>query len=97
MTALSPRLSLETLTLGEEPVRADRFGIDKIPAVALLDGGGEWTGIRYFGLPLGFELEAFLEALVNASRGEHSLEEGTAAGLERLRTGVILTVFVTRH
>ena len=64
---------------------------------ACLDGEEKDTGIRYFGLPLGFEFEAFLQAIVNTAHGTPGLRPETVAGLAALKDPVTVTVFVARH
>jgi alkyl hydroperoxide reductase subunit AhpF len=97
LASLSPRLTCDTLSLSEDAVRAAELGIDKAPGIAILNGEGKSPGIRYYGIPLGFEFEAFLEAIVNTAHDRPGLEPGTVAGLDRLEKPVTITVFVAQH
>ena len=97
LAELSPRLSLETLSLEEDAGRARELGIDKVPGIAILDGGKKSPGIRYYGVPLGFEFEAFLEAIVNTAHGSPGLQPETVAALSHVKKPVTITVFVARH
>jgi alkyl hydroperoxide reductase subunit AhpF len=97
LAALSPRLSFHTLSLGEDAERARELGIDKAPGLAILDGKRKSPGIRYYGVPLGFEFEAFLQAIVNTAHGSPGLQPETIAGLSRVKKPVTITVFVARH
>ncbi len=97
VAGLSPLLSLRILTLGGSGEKASALGIDKVPAIALLDGEGRDTGIRYYGVPLGYEFEAFLQAIVNTAHGTPGLQPETVAGLTPVKNPVTITVFVARH
>jgi alkyl hydroperoxide reductase subunit AhpF len=97
LASLAPRLSLQTLSLGEHAERARELGIDKVPGIAILDGGKRSPGIRYYGVPLGYEFEAFLQAVVNTAHGSPGLEPETVAGLSLVKKPVTITVFVARH
>ncbi len=97
LASISPFLSLRVLTLGGSPVKASAFGVERVPAVILLDGEEKDAGIRYFGLPLGFEFEAFLQAIVNTAHGTSGLRPETIAGLAAVTRPVTVTVFVARH
>src|SRR5204863_157010 len=58
---------VSTRTTGEP-----ELGIERFPAIALLADGDD-TGIRYYGLPWGYELSSLVGAVVEAGRPESSL------------------------
>jgi hypothetical protein len=97
LAGLSPLLSLRVLTLGGSGEKAAALGIDKVPAIALLDGKSKDTGIRYYGIPLGYEFEAFLQVIVNTAHGTPGLQPETVAGLTPVKSPVTITVFVAQH
>lgn len=94
---LSDRIELEILDRHAEPDLARRYGIDKVPAIAVLSGGSEPTdtGIRFFGIPSGYEFGTLVDDLVAVSRGEAALSPATRAWLETLDRPLHLQVFVT--
>jgi alkyl hydroperoxide reductase subunit AhpF len=78
-----------TFRVAEEP-----DGFDRYPAVGVLPGGDD-VGLRYYGLPWGYELGSLIGAVVEAGRTESSLR---AESLERLATldrDLTIDVFVT--
>lgn len=97
LSAMTPQLSLETLSLTGNAERAAELGIDKVPGIAILDGERNNSGIRYFGTPLGFEFESFLEAIVNTAHGSPALQPETLAGLSLVKKPVTITIFVAQH
>jgi alkyl hydroperoxide reductase subunit AhpF len=69
-------------------------GVTMFPAVVILPEG-EDEGLRYYGLPYGYELGSLVGAVLEAGRQESSL---TGASLERLATlehELAIDVFVT--
>jgi glutaredoxin-like protein len=78
-----------------DKAQADRMGIDKIPAIAVLgDKGGDY-GIRFFGIPSGYEFSSLLESLEMVAKGDSGLPPATRDKLRALASPVNLQVFVT--
>jgi len=61
------KIKLTVLDFEKDSQRAAELGVDKIPAIVLLDAKGQNTGVRFYGLPGGYEINSFLKALVEAS------------------------------
>jgi alkyl hydroperoxide reductase subunit AhpF len=68
--------------------------VERHPAVAVL-ADGEDTGIRYYGLPWGYELASLVGAVIEAGKAETSLSEESLLVLDRLERDVSIEVFVT--
>ena len=76
-------------------VTDDAFpGVDRHPAVVVL-ADREDTGIRYYGLPWGYELASLVGAVVEAGKPESSLSESSLEVLDALDRDVAIDVFVT--
>jgi alkyl hydroperoxide reductase subunit AhpF len=54
------------------------------------------TGIRFFGIPSGYEYMSLLEAIVDASRGQTELSPATKEALKKLTREVIFK-FLSPH
>lgn len=93
VTALSDKLTLRVYEFKNEQETAKRFGVDKIPAIVL--EGQRVYGIRFFGVPAGYEFGAFLEDLVDVSRGTTQLSMETQTLLNTLIKPIHIEVFVT--
>ncbi len=50
---------------GENPEMEDKVHTDKFPIVAILNKEGEYTGVKFHGVPGGHELNSFLIAMYN--------------------------------
>lgn len=93
--ALSDRVSVEAYDVDRDAAVAERFEVDKVPTLVLVDPHGRDSGIRYYGIPAGYEFTTLIEALVDVSRGKTELSDRTRASLQSLREPVTLKVFVT--
>jgi|SRR5581483_46502 len=82
--------SLLTLTVHEQPA----LGALRFPAVFVLPEG-EDVGIRYYGLPWGYELTSLVGACVDAGRTGSRLGEESRAALRGLERPLEVDVFVT--
>jgi alkyl hydroperoxide reductase subunit F len=78
-----------TCRVEEEPEGFPRF-----PAVSIRPDGRD-AGVRYDGLPWGYELGSLVGGIVEAGREQPTLSADTFAALEELDRDVTLDVFVT--
>jgi glutaredoxin-like protein len=94
---LSDAISAEIYDFVADKELAEQYGIDKIPAIAILRGGKEPKdyAIRYYGIPSGYEFSSLIEDVMMVSQGESGLSEATKAQVATLSKPVHLQVFVT--
>jgi len=69
-------------------------GFERYPAIAVLPEG-EDVGLRYYGLPWGYELGSLIGAVVEAGRRESSLRPESLERLAGLERDLAIDVFVT--
>ncbi|MGH3053758.1 MAG: hypothetical protein ACRDL7_02120 [Gaiellaceae bacterium] len=69
-------------------------GFPRFPAVSVRPDGRD-AGVRYDGLPWGYELGSLVGAIVEAGRQEPTLRPESLAALEELDRDLALDVFVT--
>jgi alkyl hydroperoxide reductase subunit AhpF len=75
-------------------VKDEPDGFPRFPAVSIRPEGKD-SGVRYDGLPWGYELGSLVGAIVEAGREEPSLRPDSLAALEELDQDLALDVFVT--
>lgn len=90
---LSEKITVTVYDFVKDKEIAEKYGIDKLPAVAVI--GREDYGIRFFGIPAGYEFMSFLEAVKLVSTGETSIPNEIKAFLKDLEEEVHLQVFVS--
>jgi alkyl hydroperoxide reductase subunit AhpF len=75
-------------------VEGEPDGFERYPAVAVLPDGRD-VGVRYYGLPWGYELGSLIGAVLEAGRLESSLKPESLARLAELDRDLAIDVFVT--
>jgi glutaredoxin-like protein len=98
IAALSDKITPEIYDFVEDKAAADLFGIDKIPAIAILrveDGQDRDFGIRFYGIPSGYEFTSIIEDLIDVSKGESGLQPKTKEAVAGFTEPVHFQVFVT--
>jgi len=95
VASLNENITVEEVNLILDKERAAQFGVDRIPAVALLRDD-EDTRIRFLGAPAGYEFTSLVEAVVLAGTGESGLgPEHRALIAEKVTAPLDIKVFVT--
>ncbi|NJD52876.1 MAG: glutaredoxin [Candidatus Methanoperedens sp.] len=69
------------------------YKIKNIPAIAVV--GKIDYGIRYFGVPAGYELAALIDTIIDVSKGKTSLSDALKTKLAEIKKPVHLQVFVS--
>jgi alkyl hydroperoxide reductase subunit AhpF len=94
---LSDKIEVEIRDFQRDAELAARYGVDKIPAIVML-GGGENPkdhGIRFYGIPSGYEFSSFIEGLRTIGTGESGLSAHTLETIAGITRPVHIQVFVT--
>lgn len=95
VAALSPKLETEVYNFRTDETLVAQYGIKQIPALLLLDEDGKDYGIRFYGIPSGYEFSTLLEDIEMVSTRQTSLTEKALQALQALVKPVHLQVFVT--
>jgi glutaredoxin-like protein len=93
LAGLSDKISVEVYDFVSDAEKAKDYGVDKIPALAII--GRKDYGVRIYGIPYGYELQTLVEAVINVSKGTTNLSEKTKAILADVKSPVHIQVFVT--
>jgi len=93
LAALSDRISVEIYDFVANADKAKEYGIDKVPALAIL--GEKDYGIRFYGLPYGYEFQTLMDSLIIVSSGKTDLSEETRSKLREINMPVHIQIFVT--
>jgi len=93
VAALSDKLSVEILNPFIDKERAAAYRVDVSPAVVV--EGAEDYGIRFLGLPGGYEFANLIDSILVASSATPGLSEATQTALAGLQSDVTIKVFTT--
>lgn len=93
VSGLSEKVILEVHDFVKDKEHADRYAVDKIPAIVLL--GAKDYGIRFFGVPAGYEFTTFIEDVISVSRRDSNLPGDVLSALARIQKPVHIQVLVS--
>ena len=90
---LSEDLSLEVYNFVTDKKVADEYGINKIPATVVMSDVD--YGVRYYGIPSGYEFTSLVEDVIDVSRGKSSLSDEALERVAAIAEPVHIQVFAT--
>ncbi len=93
LVKLSDKLSLEVYNFLLDKEKVAEYAVDKVPATAVRNAKDH--GIRFYGLPAGYEFSTLLEAILAVSKGDSGLRKESREKLKKLNQPMHLEVFVT--
>jgi glutaredoxin-like protein len=93
VASLSNKVEAVIYNFVTDKEKADDYGVDKIPAIAVT--GEKDYGVRFYGIPAGYEFVSVIEAIKTVSLGESELSDATKEALAEIDEPVHLQVFVT--
>jgi len=89
----SGKVIVEVYDLVKDAKKASEYMVDKVPALAIMTNRD--CGVRYYGIPAGYEFGTLLKDLKMISKGTTELSEKSRSGLASVSTPVHIQVFVT--
>jgi glutaredoxin-like protein len=90
---LSDKIDLKIYDFEGDKEKVSTYGIDKIPAIAVR--GEKDFGIRFYGIPSGYEYTSLIEAIIDVSTGRTDLSQKTKDALSGLSQDFHIQVFVS--
>jgi len=93
LAGLSDKLPVKVCDLSKDAEQAARYPVDRTPAFVIV--GEQDYGIRYYGVPAGFEFTTLLALVELVGRRDSGLKPEQRAKLAGLALPVNLQVFVT--
>ena len=93
IAAVSDKVKLQVYNFTLDKEQSQKYGIEKIPATVVMDDKDH--GIRFYGIPSGYEFTSLIEAILMVGKGESGLTEKTKREVKELKTPLHFQVFVT--
>jgi alkyl hydroperoxide reductase subunit AhpF len=93
ISGLSDKLSLEVHDFVAEADLAKKHGVDKIPATVLL--GDKDYGIRFYGVPAGYEFNVLIEDIIDVGKRNPALSKEVMAELDKVDSPVHMQVLTS--
>jgi glutaredoxin-like protein len=91
--ALSDLVDVTVYNFVVDEDKAKQYGVDKIPATVIM--GEEDYGIRFYGIPAGYEFTSLIHTIRMIGMGASQLDEAITQELDALADPVHMQVFVT--
>lgn len=93
LASLDERIAVEVYDFVRDTSKVKEYGIDKVPTLVIM--GEKDFGVRFYGLPYGYELQTLLDAIINVSKGRTDLSQEIKDRLKEIKNPVHIQVFVT--
>ncbi len=92
---LSDKMHLSTYEFKKDKEIADKFKIDKIPAIIVTDEKETIQGVRFFGMPAGYEINSFLSACLEVSGHKENIDSKILEEIKKIDKEIHIQVFIT--
>jgi alkyl hydroperoxide reductase subunit AhpF len=93
LASLSSQITVDQYNLVLDKETVAEYDVDRAPAIAVV--GDTDLGIRYYGVPLGYEVASLVDAVVLVGRRELGLSEKSLTAIAALDRPVDIKVFIT--
>jgi len=93
VAATSDKVNVNEYEIHSHAQEASALNVKRAPAIAIV--GEKDYGMRFFGIPSGYEFSTLLHGILKASHGRSELDDSTKSFLAGLTTPVDYQVFVT--
>ena len=93
VASLTDKITLNVYNFQTDPQMVEKYNVDKIPATVI--EGKKDFGIRYYGIPSGYEFSSLLEDIVDVSVNESGFSQEVKEKLAKVDSPLHLQVFVT--
>jgi glutaredoxin-like protein len=93
LAGLSDKITLEIHDFLLDKDKVAEHKVDKVPATVVRNGQN--YGIRFYGIPAGYEFATLLDAILAVSKGDSGLSEESKQKLRAVSTPLHVEVFVT--
>jgi len=95
ISSLNGKIKLEKYNLVTDKAKTAQYGVERIPAIVVLNKNGEDTGIKFYGIPGGYEINSFLGSILETSGRKEPLPKEIADRIAKISKDVHIQVFVT--
>jgi len=91
--SLSPKIKTKVFDLVKDQEETRKYNIKKIPAIVI--AGKSDHGVRYYGVPAGYEIPVLVDDMIDVSKGTTSMPDTIKKKLAEIKKPVHIQVFVS--
>jgi len=95
LAELSEKIDLQVFDKEQHPDEVRRYKVDKFPAIVFVKEDGTDTGVRYYGIPSGYEFSSLIEDIIDLGNNKVHLSQATIDQLAKINQEIHMQVFVT--
>lgn len=93
--SLNDKIRLTVFDFMKNQEKAKFYGVDKIPAIVLLDKNDNDTRIKFYGIPAGYEINSFVSALLEVSGVKTSIPDDITKKIMSIDKKTHIEVFIS--
>jgi len=93
LSETSNKIKLEVYDFMTDEADVKKYNIKRIPAIVI--AGEEDYGIRFYGIPSGYEFSSLIETIIDVSKKETKLSKDVKERLAKINKEINIQVFVT--
>ncbi|MHB1654636.1 MAG: thioredoxin family protein [Desulfitobacteriaceae bacterium] len=94
LSELSDKISLEIHGVPTDDGKVKQYDVQRVPALILEKDNAD-TGVRFYGIPSGYEFGTLIEDIADLSTGKTKLSPELLKQIEQVHQDVTIKVFVT--
>lgn len=95
ITDLSDKICFKLHQYPTEDSYVKQYDVERVPALILETSAGQDTGVRFYGIPSGYEFGTLIEDIVDISTGKTKLSPDLISQVENVQKDVTIKVFST--
>ncbi|NLK63339.1 MAG: glutaredoxin [Fusobacteria bacterium] len=92
---MSDKIKLEVKDFVKDDKLREKYNVDKVPAIIILDKDGIDYGIKYYGPPAGYEINSFIVTLIEMSGIVEDYSDDIEKQIKNIDKDIHIQVFVS--
>ena len=92
---LHENLSLEVFDYDKDKDQVEKYGIERIPAIVILDKDKTDRGVRFYGIPAGYEIHSLIASVKEAAGKKDEITKEQEERIKNIDKDIHIRVFVT--
>lgn len=95
LSELSDKIDLQVFDKDENSDVVSRYDVDKFPAILFVKEDGTDIGVRFYGIPSGYEFSTLIEDIIDIANDKTHLSQSTIEQLAKITQDVTISVYIT--
>ncbi|MEF9934124.1 MAG: thioredoxin family protein [Clostridium sp.] len=96
IASLSDKLEVIAYEKGEDTGFEEKIHADKFPVLSLLNSNGDYSGVKFHGVPGGHELNSFILAIYNLAGPSQNLNPATIESIKAIDKNLNIKVCISQ-